>query len=173
MKSFRKFFSKLDKIVRQTVIRLFKLTHFYPGLYRACLFVDGQENRYFLGYWASNLGIFRYLKLQSGYFLGFPKREFRQAEGSVTRYAIPLLVESNTVHSYRLCGSYHEHTLDSEKFFLGLYLKRFIYLYPNFQIYSIWTELWTIKNWSCQYISSALTANLNFYCTMTTLRPTP
>ena len=31
MKSFRKVFSKLDKIVRQAVIRLFKLTDFLPG----------------------------------------------------------------------------------------------------------------------------------------------
>ena len=45
MKSFRKVFSKVDKIVHQTVIRLFKLTDFYPGLYRACLFVDGREPR--------------------------------------------------------------------------------------------------------------------------------
>ena len=51
MKSFRNVFSKLDKIVRQTVIRLFKLTNFYLGLYRACLFAEGQETRYFLGYW--------------------------------------------------------------------------------------------------------------------------
>ena len=34
-------------------------------------FVDGQETWYFLGYWARNLGIFKYLKLKSGYFLGF------------------------------------------------------------------------------------------------------
>ena len=33
MKSLLKVFSKLDKIVRQTVIRLFKLTDFFPGFY--------------------------------------------------------------------------------------------------------------------------------------------
>ena len=34
LKSFLNIFSKLDKIVRQTLIRLFKLTDFFPGFYR-------------------------------------------------------------------------------------------------------------------------------------------
>ena len=41
MKSFPKVFSKLDKIVCQTVIRLFKLTDFFPGFYRVGVFADG------------------------------------------------------------------------------------------------------------------------------------
>ena len=40
-KSYQKVFSKLEEIVPQTVIRLFKLTDFLPGFYRACLFADG------------------------------------------------------------------------------------------------------------------------------------
>ena len=37
MKSFQNVFNKLDKIVRQSMITLFKLTDFYLGFYRACL----------------------------------------------------------------------------------------------------------------------------------------
>ena len=37
MKSFQDVFSKPHKIVSQTVIKVFKLTDFYPGLYRANL----------------------------------------------------------------------------------------------------------------------------------------
>ena len=41
MKSFLKVFIKLDKIVRQTVIRLFKLTDFFLSFYRVRVFEDG------------------------------------------------------------------------------------------------------------------------------------
>ena len=41
MKSFQQVFSKLDKIVGQTVMTLFKLTDFYLGFYRAFLFANG------------------------------------------------------------------------------------------------------------------------------------
>ena len=38
---------KLDKIVPQTVIRLLKLTDFYQGFYRACVFADEWRTWYF------------------------------------------------------------------------------------------------------------------------------
>ena len=64
MKSFRKVFSELDKIVRETVIRFFNVTDFYPGFYRAYPFVDRREIWYFLGYCACNLGILKVFKVK-------------------------------------------------------------------------------------------------------------
>ena len=57
------------KLFVKTVIRLFKLTEVLPRfIIGTCLFEDEQETLSFLGYWVSNLGIFRSLKLKLGYF---------------------------------------------------------------------------------------------------------
>ena len=62
---FQKVFSKLKKIVPQTVIRLFKLTDFYPDFYRACLFAEGWETRYFLGIASAIWVFFRVFYIRS------------------------------------------------------------------------------------------------------------
>ena len=58
MKSFRRVFSKLDKIVRQTVIRLFKLIDFLLGFIQSMSFSRRTGNSVF----------FRVLGQRFGYF---------------------------------------------------------------------------------------------------------
>ena len=73
MKSFLNVFSNLDKIVRQTVIRLFKLTDFFPGFYKVCVFARRLCTNMALGSWTRNSVFFRVLRQQFGYFLGVLK----------------------------------------------------------------------------------------------------
>ena len=53
------------------MIKLLKLTDFYQGFYRACLFAD---ERVFLGIALAIWVLFRCLKSKSGNFLGFSKK---------------------------------------------------------------------------------------------------
>ena len=64
-KSFQKVCSKLEKIVPQTVIRLFKLTDFFTLLFKEHVFLqtDGKLDNFWV------------LRQQFGYFLGFSKKK--------------------------------------------------------------------------------------------------